>query len=55
MATTRTIPVILLMILASIALAIGLTIARAFVNHNGVFSTTPGSTTAAVHSVVHDF
>jgi hypothetical protein len=54
MTITRNITAIILLVMAAIALAIGVTIARVIVNHNGVVTTTSVSGPSAVHNIGYD-
>jgi hypothetical protein len=54
MAISRNFALIALMMVAAIALAIGVTIARAIVNHGAVVSTTSVTNLSMIPSVHHD-
>ena len=54
MTITRNITAILLIMMAAIALAVAVTIARAIVYHNGVVTTSLVGASSATHDVLHD-
>jgi hypothetical protein len=55
MTITRNITAIIVLMMAIIALAIGVTIARTIVNHSAVVTTTSVGASSATHDVAYDF